>query len=314
MAHNSLEQKFNLISIICPVFNEELAIPIFYKRLKDTLAKLNGFTYEIIFTNNCSVDRSLDEIENIKKTDKNVKVLTLSRNFGYQASILAGMKHASGDCTLVIDVDCEDPPEMILKFVEKWQEGYDICYGIRGKRDEASWVTWIRKLFYRVMKMTADSDIILDMAEFALVSKRVRSALISNTNTFPFLRAEIAYAGFRKIGIHYDRQPRVIGNSHYNLWRMFVFGFAGILSVSTFPLRAAVYGLPLLILLNIYSAVFDFKCQLGLCHWMINLNLLYLVLAVTAQGLYIARIYKNGIGRPVYIIDWDKSDLSLLSS
>ena len=302
----------SLLSIICPVFNEELAIPLFYQRIKLVFDQLAGFQYELIFTNNSSTDHSLDEIHKIKKIDRGVSVLTLSRNFGYQASILAGMKHARGDCTLVIDVDCEDPPEMIGDFVQKWREGYDICYGIRGKRDEARWVTWFRLLFYRIMKLTADTDIILDMAEFALLSKRVRSVLINNTNTFPFLRAEIAYSGFRKVGIPYDRQRRIIGRTHYNLWRMFLFAAAGIMSVSTFPLRAAVYGLPLLVLLNVIGLVFDTASH-DIFRILVATDLIYLALIMSAQGLYIARIYKNGIGRPIYIVDWDRSDASLFS-
>ncbi|MCX6124388.1 MAG: glycosyltransferase family 2 protein [Proteobacteria bacterium] len=308
----TIEPAKSLLSIICPVFNEELAIPLFYQRIKIVFDQLVGIHYELIFTNNASSDRSLEEIHKIKKVDSNVSVLTLSRNFGYQASILAGMKHARGDCTLVIDVDCEDPPEMIGEFVQKWREGYDICYGIRGKRDEARWVTWFRLLFYRIMKLTADTDIILDMAEFALLSRRVRSVLINNSNTFPFLRAEIAYSGFRKIGIPYDRQRRIIGRTHYNLWRMFLFAAAGIMSVSTFPLRAAVYGLPLLVLLNVLGLFFDNGSH-DFFRILVAANLVYLALTMSAQGLYIARIYKNGIGRPIYIVDWDRSDASLFS-
>ncbi len=308
-----LSNSKNLLSIICPVYNEQLAIPLFYSRLKEVLAQLEDFDYELIFTNNRSTDHTLTEIHKLQAEDQAVHVITFSRNFGYQASILAGMKHAKGDVTIVIDVDCEDPPELIPVFIQKWKEGHDICYGIRGRRDEARWITWFRLLFYRIMKLTADTDIILDMAEFALLSRTVREILSKSTNTFPFLRAEIAYSGFKKIGIPYDRQKRIIGNSHYNLYRMTLFAAAGIMSVSTFPLRVPVYIMPFMVLLNLLSAGLEMAGLSSFFHSMILVDLVYLMSLLSAQGLYIARIYKNGIGRPVYIIDWDLSDTRLNS-
>lgn len=308
---NIAAEEKNLISIICPVHNEQRAVPLFYARLKKVLDELSGFDYELIFTNNRSTDQTLSEIHKLQGLDQSVHVLTFSRNFGYQASILAGMKHARGDVTLVIDVDCEDPPELIPVFVQKWKEGHEIVYGIRGKRDEAKWITWFRLLFYRIMKFTADTDIILDMAEFALLSKTVRDILVKSTNTFPFLRAEIAYSGFKKVGVPYDRQKRIVGESHYNLYRMTLFAAAGIMTVSTFPLRAPIYFLPIIALLNIIAIALS---AFGDGSWfqpVVMLDLLCLVFILIAQGLYIARIYKNGIGRPVYIIDWDLSDTRL---
>ena len=130
-----------LLSIVCPVYNEELAIPLFYERMRAVLLGMPEVDYEIIFTNNRSHDSSLDKIRTLRENDPKVHYLTFSRNFGYQASILAGLTHARGDISVIIDVDCEDPPEMIPKFVAKWREGHDICYGIRGKRDEAEWIS-----------------------------------------------------------------------------------------------------------------------------------------------------------------------------
>ena len=149
------------------------------------------------------------------------------------------------------------------------------------------------------------------MAEFALLARHVREVLVKSTNTFPFLRAEIAYSGFKKVGIPYDREPRIIGKTHYNLRRMFIFGAAGIMSVSTFPLRIPVYFIPFLILVNgisMYCAGWQ-----SLFNAVLLADLLYLAMLLSAQGLYIARIYKNGIGRPVFIVDWELSDPRLNS-
>jgi glycosyltransferase involved in cell wall biosynthesis len=305
--------KKEKISIVCPVFNEEEAIPLFYQRLKTVLATIPRFQYELIFTNNRSTDKSLVRIQELQKTDSNVHVLTFSRNFGYQASISAGIRYASGDAVIIIDVDCEDPPEMIPLFVQKWLEGHDIAYGIRGRRQEARIITACRLLFYRILKATADTDIILDMAEFSLMSAHVRDTILKNSNTFPFLRAEIAYSGFKKVGIPYDREQRIIGMSKYNLWRMALFAIAGILSVSTFPLRLSVYLMPLVGLLNLVGVILDYANILPCFKGLVIFDLFYLMGLVTSQGLYIARIYKNGIGRPLYIVDWELSDISLHS-
>jgi dolichol-phosphate mannosyltransferase len=301
-----------LITIICPVFNEELAIPLFYKRLRAVLDQLSVYRFELIFTNNASTDRSLDEISAIQSKDQTVHCLTLSRNFGYQASLLAGLKHANGDAVVIIDVDCEDPPELILKFVDQWKGGFDIAYGLRGKRQEARVITWCRLLFYRILKLTADSDIILDMAEFSLMSKRVRDAILKSSNTYPFLRAEIAYSGFSKIGVPYNREARIIGKTHYNFFGMFMFAVAGILSISTFPLRIPVYLFPVMLILNLSTMVADCVGYENMFRPMMLLNALYLIAILSSQGLYIARIYKNGIGRAIYVIDWSKSDRRLL--
>jgi dolichol-phosphate mannosyltransferase len=297
----------SLISIICPVFNEQDAIPIFYRRLAAAIEPLiDRYAFEILFTNNCSTDESLSVISTLRKCDPRIQAITLSRNFGYQASVLAGLKNVKGDAIIVIDVDCEDPPELIPTFIEKWEQGFDIVYGRRDNRPEPKPVLYMRKLFYRLLKLMADTDIILDMAEFSLVTRRVLEVMCANNNTFPFLRAEIGYAGFSRVGVDYDRQSRTVGKSNYNLWQMFLFACAGILSVSTFPLRLGAYLWPLMAVLNataIIVLILGNDISSKIFAITILCDLLYCITLLTALGLYIARIYKNIIKRPIYIID-----------
>lgn len=297
------------VSVICPVYNEEQAIPIFYERLIKAVSPLSDrYHFELIFTNNRSSDGTLDVIRALREKDNIVQVITLSRNFGYQASVLAGITHATGDAIIVIDVDCEDPPEMIPQFIAKWEEGFDIVYGLRANRPEPRPLIFMRKLFYRLLRLTADTDIVLDMAEFALVSSRVRDVMRANKNSYPFLRAEIGYAGFLRYGITYDRQQRTIGKSYYNLWGMFLFAAAGILSVSTFPLRMGAYVWPLILLLNLVLLVVDLTgVSSSAFKMLVALDLVYCITLLTSQGLYLARIYKNNMARPVFIIDWKLS-------
>ena len=305
-------RKNKLVSIICAVHNEEKTVRLFYERIVKIIGKLE-YNFEIIFTNNRSSDSTLSIIQELIKKDSRVKVLTFSRNFGYQASIQAGMTYANGDCMITIDVDCEDPPELIPVFLKKWEEDYDIVYGIRTNRSESKILIGIRNLFYKILQFTADTKVILNMAEFGLIANYVRDSIIDNTNTFPFLRTEIAYSGFKSFGIIYDRQKRAAGETHYNLWSMTIFAIGGILSSSTFPFRFAAFIFPLVFIFNILILFLDMHTGKSYFKLLITSDFLYLGLLSTVQGIYLARIYKNGLGRPLFIVDWKHSSRELNS-
>lgn len=298
--------------MVCPVFNEEPTIPLFYERFMAAVARIRERVHiELLFVNNRSVDGTLAVIRELQKSDPSISVITLSRNYGYQASITAGMRLARGDAVLNIDVDCEDPPEMIPEFIEKWLGGADIAYGIRDKRQEFYLMHLGRKLFYRATKRIADHEIVLDMAEFFLVDSRVRNAVLSTKSTFPFVRGQVGYVGFRREGIPYQRQRRIRGQTHYNLISAARFGLAGILSSSTMPLRALAYvgvlgfladmvlGVTVLAAGNPMSASWGAKTAVALLAFHLGWGLL----AFGTLGLYIARIYKDLIGLPLYVVD-----------
>ena len=293
-----------LVSIISAVYNEQHTIPIFYGRLQRAIAEVRDeFDFELIFTNNASQDATAKVIADLREKDPSVQLVTFSRNFGYQASIQAGLTYAGGDASIVIDVDCEDPPEMIPEFLKHWQGGYDIVYGIRQDRPEPWIIKKFRSAFYHILGASADMDIVLFMAEFSLITREVREAILLNQTSFPFLRAEIGYAGFARFGIPYSRQKRVAGETHYNLIGMTIFAVAGILTASTVLMRLAVYVLPLIFLSNAALITWDVltggSTGFRLC---VTLDLLYIICLLTAFGLYIARIYKNGMRRPNFLI------------
>lgn len=300
-----------LLSIICPVYNEQDNIIMFYERIRKVIELLNHqYEFEIIFTNNRSTDNSYKIICELHRHDKRVRLLTFSRNFGYQASILAGLTHASGDASVVIDVDCEDPPELIHQFIKKWEEGYDVVYGIRKKRQENKVIQWMRNFFYWMLHKFGDYEVVMNMAEFSLITRDVRREILNNKSTFPFLRTEIGYTGFDRIGVDYIRQSRQHGKTHYNFLGMSAFAIGGILSSSTFFLRlSALIGMFLLpmnlVLLFLdltekYSKAFEI---------LVTLDLLYLVFFMAVLSIYNARIYKDGVQRPVFIVDWKYSFL-----
>jgi dolichol-phosphate mannosyltransferase len=236
----------------------------------------------------------------------------MSRNVGYHASLECGLRHATGDLFVFIDVDCEDPPEMILEFVEKHEQGYDIIYGERVDRHESELMKGARKFFYRLLHALADEEIILDMAEFSLFTKEVRNAVLDENTSFPFLRASIARVGFRRAAIPFKRQRRIAGNTHYNLVKMSIFAVAGILSSSTLFLRLPIYLLPVwlisLLLLGI-GYVSTHSMSYVVAGFLVFAAYLGATTAFTA--LYVARTYKNSLHRPNAFIDHARSMLQL---
>lgn len=298
-----------LISIICPVYNEELSIPIFYERLSKILNSINDLQFEVIFTNNCSVDNSLNLILELRKVDYRIKVVTLSRNFGYQKSLLAGLSASKGDAVICIDVDCEDPPELIVRFIEFWRVGFDIVYGRRGLRPEPKILQFFRKIFYKLLKAVGDSPINLYMAEFSLFSADVRKVILSNRSTHPFIRNDIAFYGGKQKAIDYDRQPRVAGRSYYNIAGMVRFALTGLLTSSTFPLRFSFYLTPVFFFINIFSLILSDQMGQFYFRLLVIFDFMYIFMVLGFMCLYIARIYHDIVGRPKFIVDRTRTHL-----
>jgi dolichol-phosphate mannosyltransferase len=292
------------LTIICPVYNEEKVIPLFFERILPVIESVSiGYDVELLFLNNASTDGTYETIQNLRHKYKFIDLITLSRNVGYQCSIECGLQLGKGDIFVFIDVDCEDPPEMIQRFVENYEQGYDIVYGERVDRDENVVVKKLRKYFYHVIRYMADEDIILYMAEFSLITSEVRDAIIKGNNSFPFIRNSIARIGFNRIGIPYKRHRRIAGDTHYNFTGMVIFAIAGILSVSTLPLRAPIYLLPIYLLM---TAVFGALLIETSNSWYLLSNILlaafYFGGTIAFIALYVARAYKNGLGRPNYVV------------
>jgi polyisoprenyl-phosphate glycosyltransferase len=304
------------ISVICPVFNEESTISLYYERFQKAISCLQDrYLIELIFINNCSEDNTLSIAKNLHSKNSSVQVISLTRNFGYQSSVLCGLNFASGDAIVVNDVDGEDPPELIPRFVEEWEKGFDIIYGKREKRPEFFGLTLCRKIFYRLTRAIADNDFILDMAEFSLFTRQVKNEVLRTKTSFPFIRNELAYVGFRQIGISYNREKRIGGEGNYigfaGMLRMIKFAVAGILTASTFPLRLIFYLAVPLLLSNFIILLMQFlTVKVIPIHLVNTLNTMFLITAVTFISAYMARVYKNGIERPIFIIDWRNTILN----
>ena len=304
-----------LITILCPVYNEERVIPLFWERIRPVMENLSEhYKVHLLFLDNASTDHSAQEIAKIRESWTATYVITMSRNVSYHASLECGLRNAAGDLFVFIDVDCEDPPEMILEFVEKHWQGYDIVYGERVDRHESKAMKGFRKFFYRLLHAVADEDIILDMAEFSLFTKEVRAAILDENTSFPFLRASIGRVGFRRAAIPFKRQRRIAGSTHYNLVKLSIFAVAGILASSTLFLRLPIYLLPFwLLTLLILGIGYASSHLLSYAVAALLIFAAYIGATVAFTALYVARTYKNGLHRPNAFIDHSKSILQPVS-
>jgi polyisoprenyl-phosphate glycosyltransferase len=297
------------LAIIVPVHNELGNIAPFYERTRAVLETLPAVSWQMVFVNDGSDDGSLERICEVRARDERVKVITLSRDFGYHAVLLAGLSMVTADRYAMIDVDCEDPPELLRDFHAALEGGADVAYGIRSNRVEPAMVTFFRRLFYYINKEIADSDIVLWMAEFAMVSRQVRDAIIAPHTTYVFLRAEIGYVGFVRVGIPYVRGVRTSGTSHYNFFNMTRFAVAGFLASSTFPLRLILYVAVVIGLLFPLVAALAGLGAAGIASLASVATFYFALVALSTIALYLARTYKNGVARPVFVVDKNKTYL-----
>lgn len=299
------------LSILVPVFNEERVIPLFFERIQPVINQLSGeYTVNLVFLNNASTDGTQRVVEDLCRRHENTFLITLSKNVGYQRSLECGLRNTPGDLFAFIDVDCEDPPEMLLEFVAAQQRGYDVVYGERVDREEPESIKRMRKIFYRLTRAIADEEIILDMAEFSLLTAEVRDAIIQDRTSFPFIRASIGRVGFRRLGIPYKRHKRIAGETHYNFWGMTKFAVAGILSSTTMFLRLPLYTFPLWLLV---MCGLCFQAATTDARWAMPVFLMtafaYFGFTLSFIALYIARIYKDNLGRPNAVISREFSIL-----
>jgi glycosyltransferase involved in cell wall biosynthesis len=297
------------LAIIVPVYNELGNIAPFYERTRGILESLPGSSWQIVFVNDGSTDGSLERICEIRARDDRVKVISLSRNFGYHAVLLAGLSLVAADRYAMIDVDCEDPPELLRDFHAAIEDGADVAYGVRSNRIEPRAVTAFRRLFYYLNRGIADSDIVLWMAEFAMISRQVRDAILAPHTTYVLLRAELGYVGFVRVGIPYVRGVRTSGKTHYNYLNMTRFAVSGFLASSTFPLRLILY---LAVVAGFVFPLVVLVAGLGpgaIASLASVATFYFALMALSTIALYLARTYKNGVARPVFIVDKNRTYL-----
>jgi glycosyltransferase involved in cell wall biosynthesis len=298
-------------SIIVPMYNEEAVIHETYRRLKTVMNK-TGEVYELLFINDGSKDRSAEIIRECSYWDPTVKLIDFSRNFGHQIAITAGMDYAAGDAVIIIDADLQDPPELILDMISKWQDGFEVVYAKRTKRiGESKFKKWSASLFYRVLKASADVQIPVDTGDFRLMDRRVVDELKRLPENNRFVRGLVSWVGFRQTALEYERDERLAGETKYPLKRMIKLCVDGITSFSYKPLKLAGYVGALLsgagflyFFYVLYLAIFTDATIKG---WpsMIGIMVIFngfVLLMLGIMGEYVGRIYDETKGRPLYIV------------
>lgn len=231
-----------VISIVIPVLNEELNITIAYERiLKAYEAWADRYDLEIIFTDNCSEDRTFEIVSEIAYSDKRVKIIRFARNVGYQRSILSGYLMASGDAIVQLDCDMQDPPELIEQMIGQWEAGFQVVYGIRRSRKEGFVITTMRKLFYKLVNVLSTDDLPRNVGDFRLVDRKIVSVLDSLQSKSPYLRGQIAASGFKQSGFEYDRDERTQGETKFRFGALMRLAIDAIVGHSVQPLRLATY-------------------------------------------------------------------------
>lgn len=299
------------LSVIIPVFNEEKNIPHLFQRLNNAIQPM-GISYEFIFINDGSRDRSMELIRDLSEHFSFVRFIDFSRNFGHQIAVTAGLEHAEGDHVAIIDADLQDPPELIPEMMEKMKLGFDVVYAKRRKRQgETLLKKWTAKVFYRFLQRMTSVEIPVDTGDFRIISRRILKVLRNMPEQEKFLRGQISWAGFKQTYIEYDRDERAGGETGYTYRKMFRFALDGITSFSNVPLKMAtlagflVSGIAFIIAL--YALYSRFISKDYVPGWTsLILSVLFLggvqLICIGIIGEYISRISANIRRRPLYII------------
>ena len=301
--------KKRMLSLVIPVFNEQEVLKDSFARM-DAAMQSTGYAYEIIYVNDGSRDHTLDQLRELASEHKQVKVLSFSRNFGHQLAVTCGMDAAKGDALIIIDVDLQDPPELIPEMVRMWEAGADIVYGKRLKRKGE---TFFKKLsasmYYRLLSLMSAYPIPLDTGDFRLIGRNVADRFLEMREHNRFLRGMSAWMGYNAVPIEYERQERFAGRTKYTLKKMLRLASDGITGFSdkplTLPMTAGILlmllsglGLVALIVLAIVSGVAPWLWALAGVVFVQGITLFFMGL----QGMYLGRMYDELKGRPLYIV------------
>ncbi|WP_428828176.1 glycosyltransferase family 2 protein [Azonexus sp. IMCC34842] len=300
------------ISVVVPAYNEEEVLPEFYRRTSTVLRAL-GVPYEIVFVNDGSNDSTLVVMTGLRQQDPNVTVVDLSRNFGKEIALTAGLDQCCGDVVVIIDADLQDPPEMIPEFIEGWREGFDVVYAVRTEREGE---TWLKKLtahtFYRLMQAISRVKIPKDTGDFRLMTQRSIQALGGLREHHRFMKGLFAWVGFRSKPVYYKRDPRAAGQTKWNYWKLWNLAVEGFTSFTIAPLKIATYfGLGIAMLALVYALVVIYKTLAygdpvrGYPSLMVVVLFLggIQLLFTGILGEYLGRVFNEVKQRPLYILD-----------
>ncbi len=306
------ERVHPVFSIVAPIYNEEGNIDLLYERISQVMDS-TGESWELIMVNDGSRDRSSVLMDALADRDPRIKCIHFARNFGHQTAVTAGIDHALGDATILIDADLQDPPELILEMIERWRAGYQVVYAVREKREGESWFKeFSAKMFYRVMYRITDVDIPVDTGDFRLMDRSVVEVLQHMREHNRFIRGMTSWVGFKQTGVSYVRDARHSGETKYPLRKMIRFAMDGITSFSYFPLQIMLYvsgilgflallAIPIVAILRLFYGV-DFFGGQATTIIVVLLMSAFQLFFMFFLGQYVARIYDETRNRPLYVV------------
>lgn len=304
-----LKQK---ITVGIPCYNEEENVPLIYKKLKEVVKKLDYYRIFFLFIDNCSTDKTREKISILTKKDKNVKAVFLSRNFGPEASGAAILDHANADALIIIPCDLQDPPELIPELIKKWEEGYNIILGQYKKIEEYYFMTFARKMFYRIYKTISNIEVPINVTGFGLIDKKVISALKLLPEKYRFGRGLMMWVGFKRAFIPYERQKRINGKSSYSFFDYVKHSERGVFGFSYLPLDLIVYigfvltFLSFIFIIGYLFTVFVFGNPINASIPLMLVTVFFggiNLMALSIIGKYVQVIVEETKDRPVYIVD-----------
>ena len=302
------------ISVVVPMYYEEEVAKECYTRLKNVLEKIENYNYEIIFINDGSKDKTLEILKEIAKENKNVKIISFSRNFGHQCAVTAGLRYVTGDAIVIIDADLQDPPELIPEMIKLWEDGNDVIYGKRKSREgESRFKLLTASMFYKTLNALSDVEIPKDTGDFRLVDRKVVEVINSLPEHNKFLRGLFSWVGFKQKAYEYERKERYAGKTKYPLKKMLKLAQDGIFSFSIKPLKIVgamgILSVIISIMLFVYAVLsyaFDWNNLVpGWTSLMVTMTFIggMILISLWMIGEYIGRIYDETKRRPEYIID-----------
>lgn len=306
-----------VFTIIAPIYNELDNLPILYDRIKEVLDN-SGQSWELILVDDGSTDGSTNLIREFANNDGRIRPVIFARNFGHQIAVTAGLDYSRGQAVVIIDADLQDPPEVILQLIEKWQEGYEVVYAVRSDREGETFFKKVTaSVFYRLIFRITDVKIPLDTGDFRLMDRKVVSVMNSMREHHRFLRGMSAWVGFKQIGVTYKRAARLAGETKYPIKKMMKLALTAITGFSYVPLQIATYmgfisagisliAIPVVILMRILGSQ-QFIGQATTLIAVLFLGGVQLI-SLGILGEYIGRIYDEVKGRPLYIVSEAPSD------
>ncbi len=300
-----------LISIVVPCFNEEEVLPLTHAHLRSVLENI-PYDTEIVYVDDGSRDKTGEMLEAMHAEDERVKVLRLSRNYGHQIAVTAGLDAAQGDAVVLIDADLQDPPEVILEMIERWRDGYDVAYGQRIDREgETAFKLWTAKLFYRLINRLSNIQIPLDTGDFRLMDRKVVDGLCLMREQDRFIRGMVTWTGFRQTAVPYHRASRAAGETKYPFSKMLRFAIDAIISFSTVPLRLATAvgfiasAFALVVMgYSLLAVVLQLPLEPGWASLLISVSFIggCQLICLGIIGEYVGRIYREAKRRPLYLL------------